>query len=136
VKHNRKSALDLREWRKGLSDQARATAKAQKQPRRFPRYRFDARVEVSVFRDGVTVTLWGRTNELAQDGLGATLSGAVQAGEVMSLEFPIPAAPHTMKVRGVVRYSDGLRCGVEFLVVTDKQRLTLRQVCVLLSNAS
>jgi hypothetical protein len=119
-----------------LSDQARALAKAQKPSRRFPRYRFDARVEVSVFRDGVTLTLWGRSNELAQDGLGATLSGQVQAGEVVSLEFPIPAAPHVMKLRGVVRYSDGLRCGVEFLVVTDAQRLTLRQVCVLLSNAS
>lgn len=89
-----------------------------------------------MFRDGVTITLWGRTNEIAQDGLGVTLSGAVQAGEVVSLEFPIPAPPHTMKVRGVIRYSDGLRCGVEFLVVTDEQRLTLRQVCVLLSNAS
>ncbi|HEY4843171.1 MAG TPA: PilZ domain-containing protein [Terriglobales bacterium] len=119
-----------------MSDQARAIAKAQRPSRRFPRYRFDARVEASVFRDGVTITLWGRTNELAQDGLGVTLSGAVQAGEVISLEFPIPAAPHAMKVRGVVRYSDGLRCGVEFLVVTDEQKLTLRQVCVLLSNAS
>jgi len=123
------------ERRDGLSDQARATAKAQKAARRFPRYRFDARIEASVFRDGVTVTLWGRTNELAQDGLGATLSGPVQAGEVVSLEFPIPAAPHVMKLRGVVRYSDGLRCGMEFLVVTDEQRMTLRQVCVLLSNA-
>jgi hypothetical protein len=124
------------ERRNGLSDHARATAKVQKLSRRFPRYRFDARVEASVFRDGVTITLWGRTNEIAQDGLGVTLSGAVQAGEVVSLEFPIPAPPHTMKVRGVIRYSDGLRCGVEFLVVTDEQRLTLRQVCVLLSNAS
>jgi hypothetical protein len=118
-----------------LSDHARAAGKAQKTPRRFPRYRFDARVEASVFRDGVTISLWGRTNELAQDGLGATLSGPVQAGEVVSLDFPIPAAPHVMKLRGVVRYSDGLRCGVEFLVVTDEQRMTLRQVCVLLSNA-
>jgi hypothetical protein len=35
-----------------------------------------------------------------------------------------------------VRYSEGLRCGFEFLVVTDEQKLTLRQVCVLLANAS
>ncbi|MGA2354764.1 MAG: PilZ domain-containing protein [Terriglobales bacterium] len=137
MKDNRKSALDARENGEiGLSDHARAAATAQKKERRFPRYRFDVRVEVSVFRDGVTTTLWGRTNELAQDGLGATLSGQVQAGEVVSLEFPIPAAPGVMKVRGVVRYSDGLRCGVEFLVVTEEQKVTLRQVCVLLSNAS
>ena len=41
-----------------------------------------------------------------------------------------------MKVRAVVRYSDGLRCGFEFLVVTDEQRRMLRQVCVVLANAS
>ena len=103
--------------------------------RRFPRYRFDSRIQASVFREGVTTTLWGRTNELAQDGLGATLSGAVQMGEVVSLEFSVPVAPHVVKLKAVVRYSDGLRCGFEFLVVTEAQRLALHQVCVVLSNA-
>jgi hypothetical protein len=36
----------------------------------------------------------------------------------------------------VVRYSDGLRCGFEFLVVTEEQKQTLHQVCVVLANAS
>jgi hypothetical protein len=102
--------------------------------RRFSRYRFDVRIQASVFRDGATTTLWGRTSELAQDGLGATLSGELQIGEVVSLEFPISLPPHVMKVRAIVRYSEGLRCGFEFLVVTDAQRVALRQVCVVLSN--
>ncbi len=118
-----------------MSGQAQATAKAQRRMRRSPRYRFDARIEVSVFREGVTTTCWGRTSELGEEGIGATLCGELQAGEVVSLEFPIPLAPHVMKVRAVVRYSDGLRCGLEFLVVTDEQRRTLRQVCVVLANA-
>jgi hypothetical protein len=104
--------------------------------RRFSRHRFDVRIQVSVFRDGLTATCWGRTSELGQDGIGATLSGVLQAGEVVSLEFPIPLPPHAMKVRAVVRYSDGLRCGFEFLVVTDEQKLMLHQVCVVLANAS
>jgi hypothetical protein len=104
--------------------------------RRFSRYRFDVRVQVSVFREGLTTTCWGRTNELGQDGIGATLSGELQAGEVVSLEFPVPLDPHIVKLRAVVRYSDGLRCGFEFLVLSDEQKLTLHQVCVVLSNAS
>jgi hypothetical protein len=104
--------------------------------RRSPRYRFDARIQVSVFREGLTTTCWGRTSELGEEGIGATLSGELQAGEVVSLEFPVPVPPHVMKVRAVVRYSDGLRCGLEFLVVTDEQRRMLRQVCVVLANAS
>lgn len=119
-----------------MSDHARATSKAQRRLRRFSRYRFDVRIQLSVFREGLTTTYWGRTNELGQDGIGATLSGELQAGEVVSLEFPIPLPPHLMKVRAVVRYSEGLRCGFEFLVVTDEQRLMLRQVCVVLANAS
>jgi hypothetical protein len=111
-------------------------AKAQERMRRFSRYRFDVRVQVSVFREGLTTTCWGRTNELGQDGIGATLSGELQAGEVVSLEFPVPLDPHIVKLRAVVRYSDGLRCGFEFLVLSDEQKLTLHQVCVVLSNAS
>jgi PilZ domain len=118
-----------------LSDHAKATAKVRRQLRRFARYRLDVRIEASVFRDGLTTTCWGRTSELGQDGIGATLSGELQAGEVVSLEFPVPLPPHLMKLRAVVRYSDGLRCGFEFLVVTDEQRLMLRQVCVVLANA-
>lgn len=119
-----------------MSGHAKAKAKSHQRLRRFARYYFDARIQASVFRDGLTTTCWGRTSELGHDGIGATLSGELQAGEVVSLEFSIPLPPHLMKVRAVVRYSDGLRCGFEFLVVTDEQRRMLRQVCVVLANAS
>ena len=119
-----------------MSDHAPAAAKAHRRLRRFSRYRFDARIQLSVFREGLTTTCWGRTSELGLDGIGATLSGELQAGEVVSLEFPIPLPPHVMKLRAVVRYSEGLRCGFEFLVVTDEQKLMLHQVCVVLANAS
>jgi len=104
--------------------------------RRFERYRYDVRVQVSLFRDGQTTDLWGRTNELGMDGIGATLTGELKAGEVVSLEFPIPLAPLVMKVRAIVRYSQGLRCGFEFLIVTSQQRETMRQLCERLANAS
>ena len=117
-----------------MSDHAQATAKAYQ--RRFSRHRFDVRIQVSVFREGLTATCWGRTSTLGQDGIGATLSGELRAGEVVSLEFPIPLPPHVMKLRAVVRYSKGLSCGFEFLVMTGEQKLMLHQVCVVLSNAS
>jgi hypothetical protein len=102
--------------------------------RRFPRHPFDVRIQVAVFRDGATKALWGRTNELAIDGVGATLTGELKAGEVVSLEFPIPIPPLVIKVRAIVRYSDGLRCGFEFLVVSQAQRETMRRVCEVLAR--
>ena len=119
-----------------MSSPGQATAKPQRRVRRFPRHRFDVRIQVSVFREGLTTTCWGRTSELGQDGIGATLTGELHAGEVVSLEFPVPVAPHLMKLRGVVRYSLGLRCGFQFLVVTEEQRMILRQVCEGLAKAS
>jgi hypothetical protein len=120
----------------GLSNYQQAAAKAGRRLRRFSRYRFDVRIEVSVFRDGLTKNYWGRTSELGQDGIGATLSGELQTGEVVSLEFPIPLPPHLTKVRAVVRYSEGLHCGFEFLVLSEEQRSILSQLCVVLANAS
>ena len=119
-----------------MSDHEPGAAKTQHVPRRFSRSRFDVRIQVAVFREGVTTTCWGRTSELSMDGIGATLSGELRVGEVVSLEFPIPLPPHIIKLRAIVRYSDGLRCGLQFLVVTSEQKLLLREVCVVLANAS
>ena len=51
------------------------------------------------------------------------------------MEFPIPVPPYFMKVRAIARYSQGLRCGFEFLIVTNEQRDTLRRVCEVLANS-
>jgi len=118
-----------------LSDDPSATRTRAPQ-RRFPRYRFDVRMQVTVFREGVMTELWGRTNEVGLDGIGATLTGELKAGEVVSLEFPIPLRPLAMKVRALVRYGEGLRYGFEFLIVTGEQKESMRRLCEMLANAS
>ena len=103
--------------------------------RRFSRHRFDARIKASVSRQGLSTTCWGLTSEIGQDGMGATLSGEFEVGEVVSLEFPIPVRPHVMELRAAVRYRKGLRCGFEFLILTDQQKVTLSELCAMLANA-
>jgi len=122
--------------RNELSKQTRSAENAYNRLRRYPRHRLDVRIEVSVFRDGVTTTLWGRTSELGQDGVGATLTGELQPGEVVSMEFPVPVSPHRIKVRAIVRYCHGLHCGFEFLTVTEEQRQSLARVCEMLTNST
>jgi hypothetical protein len=118
-----------------LAKQEQAAAPGYERNRRYPRHRLDTRIQLSVFRDGATVALWGRTSELGQDGVGATLSGELKVGEVVSMDFPVPVPPYFLKVRAVVRYSQGLRCGFEFLIVTEEQREVLRRVCEVLASA-
>ena len=104
--------------------------------RRYPRFAIDARMQVRMFQDGEFHSCWGRSTELGEDGIGATLTGELQAGETVSLEIPLPLSPYPLKVRAIVRYRDGLRYGFEFLTLNDTQREMLRRVCEVLATKS
>jgi hypothetical protein len=101
--------------------------------RRFPRYPLDVRLTAHAFRAGDKVSLWGRTSELGLDGIGGTLTGELELGEVVSLEFALPIAVDPLKLRAVVRYRDGLRHGFEFLTLSPGQRDDIRRTCEVLS---
>ena len=105
-------------------------------PRRYPRFAIDTRIQVRMFQGGEFCTCWGRSTELGQDGIGATLTGDLQPGEIVSLEIPLPLSPYPLKVRAIVRYRQGLRYGFEFLTLGDAQRDTVRRVCELLAARS
>jgi hypothetical protein len=102
--------------------------------RRFPRFAIDARMQVRMFQDSEFRTCWGRSTELGQDGIGATLTGELETGEIVSLEIPLPLSPYPLKVRAIVRYRQGLRYGFEFLTLNDHQRQMIRRVCEMLAN--
>jgi hypothetical protein len=97
--------------------------------RRFPRYAIDVRLQVRMFQQGEFRNCWGRSTELGQDGIGATLTGTLETGEIVTLEIPLPLTPYPIKVRAIVRYSQGLKYGFEFLTMNDSQRDTIRRVC-------
>jgi hypothetical protein len=101
--------------------------------RRYPRYPMDARLSVHVFRLGEISYFWGRSSELGLDGIGGTLTGNLEPGEVVSLEFPLPVSPYPLKLRAVVRYRIGLHYGFEFLTPTAEQKASLERVCQMLA---
>ncbi len=118
--------------RQGMSGDPTQSSPTPKSTRRFPRYPLDVRLTVHVFRAGTNLSLWGRSSEVGQDGIGGTLTGELELGEVVSLEFALPAAVHPLKLRGVVRYRNGLRHGFEFLAMNAAQREDLRRTCDML----
>ena len=104
--------------------------------RRFPRFALDVRLQVKMFQAGEFRTCWGRSVEMGQDGIGATLTGTLETGEIVTLEIPLPLSPYPIKVRAIVRYCQGLRYGFEFLTLNDNQRDTIRRVCDYLATKS
>jgi hypothetical protein len=111
-------------------DTARANAR---NTRRFPRYPLDVRMVVNIFREGNVSSLWGRSTELGQDGIGGTLTGELEPGEVVSMEFSLPLSTYPLKLRAVVRYRQGLHYGFEFLTLTEEQRNSVKRVCQMLA---
>ena len=103
-------------------------------PRRFARYPADIRIEVQVFRTTGAVSYWGRSNELGEDGVGATMTGEIEPGEVVSMELTVPTTSLPMKFRALVRYRMGLRHGFEFLALSAEQRTALQELCKTLST--
>ena len=101
--------------------------------RRFLRYPLDVRVSAKVFRPEAPIELWGRSIEFGQDGIGITLTGELEPGEVATLELTLPGGGVMLKLRGLVRYRDGLRHGFEFLARDEMQRDAIRRTCELLS---
>ena len=104
--------------------------------RRYPRFAVDVRMQVRMFQAGEFRSCWGRSTELGQDGIGATLTGDLETGEIVSLEIPLPLSPYPLKVRAIVRYRQGLRYGFEFLTLNDSQRDMIRRVCEMLATKS
>jgi len=104
--------------------------------RRFPRFAIDVRMQVRMFQSGEFHSCWGRSTELGQDGIGATLTGDLESGEIVSLEIPLPLSPYPLKVRAIVRYRQGLRYGFEFLTLNESQRHVIRRVCEMLATKS
>ncbi len=102
-------------------------APARREARRYPRCNMNIKVAVQVFREGVVESLWGRSNEVGQDGMSATLTGELQPGEVATLEFTLPATVITTKLRAAVRYRKGFRHGFEFLTLTEGQREAIQR---------
>ena len=114
----------------------RRTAAKPQFTRRYPRFAIDVRLQVKMFQAGEFRTCWGRSTEMGQDGSGATLTGSLEPGAIVTLDIPLPLTPYPIKVRAIVRYRQGLRYGFEFLTLNDSQRDTVRRVCEYLASQS
>lgn len=91
-------------------------------PRAFPRYLLDIRVIVRA-----PETFHGRTKDLGEGGLGATIPGNIDSGEIVELEFHLPGLREAMRFKAEVRYRQGFQYGFRFLHATEHQRVMIRR---------
>jgi hypothetical protein len=92
-------------------------------PRAHSRYLLDQRLVVRAKE----TTLHGRSKDIAEGGLGATIPGNIEVGEIVELELPLPNTPEPLKLQAEVRYRHGFQYGLRFLNATIQQKEAIRR---------
>jgi PilZ domain len=89
--------------------------------RKFGRFLIDLRLIVR----GKS-TLHGRTKNLGEGGMGATIAGDIPFGEFVELQFQVPDHPDPLLIRAEVRYRQGFQYGFKFVDATEDQIAIIR----------
>ncbi len=91
-------------------------------PRAFPRFLLDIRLVIR----GKDV-MHGRTKDLGEGGVGATIPASIEIGELVEVEFQLPLREDPLRLKAEVRYRQGFQYGFRFLHPTDQQRALIRR---------
>jgi len=84
--------------------------------REYTRHLIDIRLIVKT-----TTVLHGRTRNLGEGGLGATVAGDMPLGEIVKLEFHLPEVPQLIQIHAEVRYRQGFQFGFKFINPSAEQ---------------
>jgi hypothetical protein len=94
-------------------------------PRAHPRFLLDLRLVVKTVK--TKETQHGRTKDIAEGGLGATIPGEIALGEIVELELQLSGAAEPLKLKAEVRYRRGFQYGFKFLQATEQQKELIRR---------
>ena len=98
-----------------------------KERRRSPRYPFDQRLIVTAKVQGKQATIYGRTIDISEFGLGAVLSGCLERGDSVSVEFNTSAGD--LRLTALIRFVHGFRHGFEFIGISAAETQSLKRAC-------
>ena len=94
--------------------------------RRWLRYPAPVVLDVTVLRSGVPETMPGRCVDVSMGGIAAVLAGELSPGESVGVEMHLPLAEVPFRARALVRHHNQLRCGMEFVGLSDDQQASIR----------
>ena len=105
---------------------ARALAPVGIIPRRVSRHAIAIPVDVTVLRSGIPNNIPGRSLDLSEGGMLAVLAAEFRPGDSVGLEFRLPHVSAPLRAKAVVRHQTQLRCGFEFLGLSQDQQASIR----------
>jgi len=100
---------------------------ADRRQRRYPRFRSEFPVTVSLFSGREHENLNAHCRDLSQGGIGMLIAADLNVGEVASLVFSLPTVPQPWNLRAVLRCRRGYQYGFEFLALSPQQSQALAE---------
>jgi len=101
--------------------------------RTIQRFKVVVPVSLRVLRSGVAVNLVGTSADLSEGGIGVHLiEGDLSAGEIITINFSLPTAPHPLKVYGMVRHRKMDQYGIQFIDLSGENQQAIRDLCEVL----
>jgi c-di-GMP-binding flagellar brake protein YcgR len=92
----------------------------ERRKRRYPRYRSEFPVRVTLFSGEEHQFLDAHCRDLSAAGIGMLLAAELTPGEVVELSFSPPGLDH-FRIRAVLRHRRGYHYGFEFLSLSEQQ---------------
>jgi len=94
--------------------------------RRYPRFRVDFPVEVTLFDEGAYRRHRAQCKDLSEAGIGLLIASQFELGEVASLSFTPPGTSQVWDLSAVLRHKRGYHYGFEFLSLLSEQKEILK----------
>jgi hypothetical protein len=99
-----------------------------KNRRRSPRFLFDQRLKI-VITDSHPRSIYGRTRDISEGGLGAVIADPLEPGTRVELEFPVPVHDIPLRMTAMVCFRRGFHHGFEFLVRDANDIAVIKKIC-------
>ncbi|MGE5112367.1 MAG: PilZ domain-containing protein [Acidobacteriaceae bacterium] len=106
-----------------------AVEEGSEQQRKLPRYRVDVRAKVIYRRNGLNQSAIARGQDVSAGGMAMFVPIELRKEDALEIEFTLPHSRLPLRVRAMVRNSDGHRYGLEFLNLTDVQKQEITRMC-------
>jgi PilZ domain-containing protein len=71
------------------------------------RFRLDGRATITVFRPAGKFDFWGRISDVSEGGMGAMVSGELEPGEFVVVQFSLSTSSHALELRARVCHRRG-----------------------------
>jgi c-di-GMP-binding flagellar brake protein YcgR len=97
--------------------------------RRSRRLKVDFPIKVFAVQGRRRTVLQGRSHDLSQEGMAIYIPAELAIGQIVQIEFCLPFSQQRLGVTGMVKDSEGFRCGVEFQDLTPKEQIELARSC-------